>query len=296
MITKTIQVKDLSYNHSNGEQVLRNINLSITQGKKLALLGNNGAGKTTLILHLNGILRPNKGEVYLDGKPVDYSKKTLSIWRSQVGIVFQNPDEQLFAGTVYQDISFGPLNLGLAKNTVELRVKEVLETLSINNLAHRPITSLSLGEKKKVAIAGILAMQPKVIILDEVTAGLDNIGIENLLLTLSKLSHQSITIVLATHDMDLAYSWADEVAILDQGKIISQDSVDKIFLTPLLKEKLKKIPLLLELTIKLKQLGWIKAESPLPKNTTEFLSLFQELRKLDDSISKQVLYEIEKVR
>ena len=196
--------------------------IRIPRGARVALLGGNGAGKTTLLLHLNGMVRPTEGAVLLDGEPARYSRKALLAWRQRVGLVFQDPDDQLFAASVQQDVSFGPLNLGLDEAEVRRRVDEALAGMGIAELAESPTHMLSFGQKKRAAIAGVLAMKPEVLVLDEPTAGLDPHGAEQFLGILKSLHEGGATIVISTHDVDMAYSWADEVAILNEGKVVAQ--------------------------------------------------------------------------
>ena len=203
-------------------RALSGADIRIPRGARVALLGANGAGKTTLLLHLNGMLRPTAGGVLVEGQPADYSRKALLRWRQKVGMVFQHPDDQLFAASVQQDVSFGPMNLGLAEDDVRARVEEALAAMGITELAESPTHMLSFGQKKRAAIAGVLAMEPEVLILDEPTAGLDPHGVEQFLETLESLHEAGTTIVISTHDVDLAYSWADAAAILAEGQVIEQ--------------------------------------------------------------------------
>ncbi len=205
-----------------GSLALRGADVEIPRGTRLALLGANGAGKTTLLLHLNGMLRPSRGNVLIEGRGADYSRGGLLKWRQRVGLVFQEPDDQLFAASVQQDVSFGPLNLGLSEGEVRRRVQEALAAMGISELAESPVHALSFGQKKRAAIAGVLAMRPEVLILDEPTAGLDPQGVKHLLEILESLHASGATIVISTHDVDLAYCWADAVAILAHGRIVAQ--------------------------------------------------------------------------
>ncbi|WP_295430985.1 ABC transporter ATP-binding protein [uncultured Thiodictyon sp.] len=217
-----LAARGLEYDYPGAIAALRGLDLTVPRGRKLALLGANGCGKTTLLLHLNGTLKPSRGQVLLDGQAADYGRRALGAWRNRVGLVLQEPDDQLFSATVYQDVSFGPLNQGLPEAMVRARVEASLETLRITALAQRPTHALSFGQKKRVAIAGVLAMQPEVLILDEPTAGLDPRGVAHLLAALEQLRLAGTTLVFSTHDVDLAYGWADEVAILGQGLVLCQ--------------------------------------------------------------------------
>ncbi len=207
---------------------LRGLDLRVRKGARMAILGANGAGKSTLFLHLNGTLRPASGTILLDGQPVGYQRKQLIEWRRRVGIVFQNPDDQLFAPTVWQDISFGPSNHGLPSDIVCQRVEETICNLGLTAVRDQPIHTLSHGMKKRVAIAGVVAMEPRLLILDEPTAGLDHRGIVEMLALIDRLHCQGTTIVMATHDIDLAVEWADEIAILESGRRLIQGHPDEV--------------------------------------------------------------------
>jgi cobalt/nickel transport system ATP-binding protein len=217
-----LSARGLEYRYPGGIAALNGLDLEVRRGRKLALLGANGCGKTTLLLHLNGTLKPSRGQVLLNGAVAGYGRQALNAWRSQVGLVLQEPDDQLFSATVFQDVSFGPLNQGLPEATVRDRVAASLATLRISDLAERPTHALSFGQKKRVAMAGVLAMQPEVLILDEPTSGLDPRGVAHLLAALEQLRLAGTTLVFSTHDVDLAYAWADDVAILGQGRMLQQ--------------------------------------------------------------------------
>lgn len=200
-------------------QVLRGLDLEIPSGRRLVLLGANGSGKTTLLRTLAGSVRPSQGAVLVDDVPVDHGRAGLRAHRQVVQLVAQNPDDQLFAADVYRDVSFGPMNLGLSVGEVRARVAEALGVLSIEDLAERPIHELSFGQRKRVAIAGALAMQPCVMLLDEPTAGLDPQGVDEMVAALESLLRAHTTVAIATHDVDFALSWADSVAVLSDGQV-----------------------------------------------------------------------------
>lgn len=218
MTPALLTVDDVSYTYPDGTAALGNCSLSFQQGSRTALLGANGAGKTTLFLHLNGILRPSSGRVLWKGGPLDYSRQGLRALRSQIGLVFQNPDNQLFSASVREDVSFGPMNLGLQEQIVRERVEEALALVGMTESAERPVHNLSFGQKKRVCIAGILAMQPDVIILDEPMAGLDAAMQKDLASILERLHCSGMTLIIATHDLDFAYGWADRLEVLVCGK------------------------------------------------------------------------------
>lgn len=199
--------------------VLLDASLAIRQGVRLAILGANGSGKTTLLRCLSGAHRPDRGLVLRDGSPIGYRRKELLAHRLAVQLVHQDPDDQLFSADVQQDISFGPMNLGLAVPQVRERVDEALELLAITDLADRPTHQLSFGQRKRVAIAGAVALRPAVLLLDEPTAGLDPQGVQSMHEAMASLERAGTTVVLSTHDVDLAWSWADEVAVVGSGSI-----------------------------------------------------------------------------
>lgn len=199
--------------------VLAGIDLQVPSGGRMALLGANGSGKTTLLRILSGAQNPSAGEVLVDGAPVRFNRVGLRAHRQVVQLVAQNPDDQLFAADVFRDVSFGPLNLELSEGEVRDRVAQALRVLSIEDLADRPIHELSYGQRKRVAIAGALAMRPCVMLLDEPTAGLDPQGVDEMVTALERLRSARTTVVISTHDVDFALSWADSVAVLVGGHL-----------------------------------------------------------------------------
>ena len=225
-----IQIQNLNFGYEKDVLNLKNINMKIERGKITALLGGNGAGKSTLFLNLNGILKPSSGEIVIDGQTLDYDKKSLMQMRKNVGIVFQDPDDQLFSADVYRDISFGAVNLGLPEEVVAARVENAMKRTRVEGLAERPTHALSYGQKKRVAIAGVLVMEPKVIILDEPTAGLDPQGVQEIMTLLRELNaDKGITILMATHDMDMIAEFCDYAYIMKEGEITAQGTPKEIF-------------------------------------------------------------------
>ncbi|WP_395573509.1 energy-coupling factor ABC transporter ATP-binding protein [Streptomyces sp. BK79] len=209
-----VALRGVSFAYEEGPDVLTGLDFAVVAGRALALLGRNGSGKTTLMRLLSGGLRPGAGTLTVDGEPVTYDRRGLTRLRTTVQLVVQDPDDQLFAASVAQDVSFGPLNLGLPDAEVRSRVGEALDALDIAALADRPTHLLSYGQRKRTAIAGAVAMRPRVLILDEPTAGLDPDGQERLLATLGRLRAGGTTVVMATHDVDLALRWSDDAALL----------------------------------------------------------------------------------
>jgi len=216
-----LEMQSVSHAFADGSIGLQACSLALGRGRRHALLGANGAGKTTLLQHLNGLLRPGAGRLLLDGQPYDYGRKGLARLRSRVGLVFQNPERQLFSAQVEEDVSFGPLNLGLDHATVRARVKAALEAVGLGEHARRAVHHLSFGQKKRVCIAGVLAMEPDVLLLDEPMAGLDAPMQDELALLLDRLAARGVTILLSTHDIDFAYGWADELHLMAGGRVIA---------------------------------------------------------------------------
>jgi len=223
-----IETHNLSYAYRDSVRALDNVNFVAPRNTRIAVIGPNGAGKSTLFKHLNGIVLPQSGRVLVRGEPI--TKKNLKEVRKFVGVVFQNPDDQIFAPTVEQDVAFGPTNLGLDEKTVMHRVDEALGLLGIEYLRHRAPHHLSGGEKKRVAIAGVLAMEPEVLVMDEPTAGLDPRGRDDLVRFVNSLSSQyGMTVIFSTHELDLITAVADYIYVMDQGRILAQGTVPEIF-------------------------------------------------------------------
>jgi len=224
------RLENLSHRYSDGTLALDDVSLSFAEGERIALLGTNGSGKTTLLHHLNGILQPTSGKVYFEDKPLKYNSKSLLNLRKRVGFIFQDPNDQLFAPTVKQDVAFGPLNLGQPAEQVKKAVDEALRTVGMAEYAEKPPHFLSLGQKKRVALAGVLAMQPEVLIMDEPTSNLDPRATSEILHLLLRLNKESkITLLLATHDVDMVPLFANKLYILNKGKLVSEGSPAEMF-------------------------------------------------------------------
>lgn len=221
--------ENLHYKYEDGTEALRGIDLKIKFGEKVAVMGANGSGKSTFFRHLNGLLKPQKGRILIDEKPIEYTRKGLLEVRKKVGIVFQNPDDQLFSASVKEEISFGALNLGMSKEEAAQKVDKVMNELGIIPFADRPTHFLSGGQKKRVAIADILVMDPSLMILDEPAAALDPkyTGIINGIV--DKLSEKRITVLLSTHNVERALLWADRIVLFHEGKIVGEGTPDEIF-------------------------------------------------------------------
>ena len=223
MTRRRVRAAGLRFAYAGGPAVLAGADLDVPPGGRLALLGANGCGKSTLLRCLSGALAPREGEVTVDGVAVDRSRAGLRRHRQTVQLVTQDPDDQLFSASVAADVSFGPLNLGLPEARVRERVEEALALLAVAHLRDRPTHLLSFGERKRVAIAGAVAMRPSVLALDEPTAGLDPAAVVDTLATLDRLQAAGTSLVLATHDVDLALAWADQVAVVVAGTVRQGD-------------------------------------------------------------------------
>jgi len=224
-----LEARNIYYKYPDGTLALKGVNFKVKRGEMVALLGPNGAGKSTLFLHFNGILKPHKGEILIKGKPIKYDSRSLLEVRKTVGIVFQNPDDQLFAPTVMEDVAFGPLNLGYSEEEVKKIVKEVLKAVGMEGYEDKPPHYLSGGEKKRVAIAGVLAMKPEIMVLDEPTAGLDPLGASKIMELLYKLNREGMTVIISTHDVDLVPVYADRVYVMNKGEIITEGTPREVF-------------------------------------------------------------------
>ena len=228
-----IEAKDLYYTYEDGTVALNHISLRAEQGKITGILGANGAGKSTLFLNLNGVLTPKEGTVTVNGKPAVYDRKGIREIRRQVGIVFQDPDDQLFSADVYRDISFGGVNLGLPEEEVRRRVEAAMERTGVSALRDKPTHALSFGQKKRVAIAGVLVMEPSVMILDEPTAGLDPQGVSDIMHLLTELRDGlGMTILIATHDMDIVPLYCGYTYLLGGGRVILGGTPEALFAQP----------------------------------------------------------------
>jgi cobalt/nickel transport system ATP-binding protein len=217
-----IEIDALSYNYPDGTRALANICLSVMPGEKIALVGANGAGKSTLLLHLNGALS-GEGSLRIGGLPLE--KKTIGRIRAMVGLVFQNPDDQLFSSTVYEDVAFGPIHQGYDDEVVKDKVTRALADVHMSGFEERNPYHLSSGQKKRIAIASVLSMQPEVLAFDEPSAGLDPRARRELIELLEELPQ---TMVIATHDLDLARRLAPRTILLSGGCLVRDAQTDKI--------------------------------------------------------------------
>ena len=268
-----LKIRGLHYKYSSEKNTLNNVNLDIFDGEKIAILGSNGAGKSTFFLNINGVLTPKSGEIMYKGKVI--TRKSLNELRKNVGIVFQDADNQIIASTVLKEVSFGPMNLKLPKEEVIKRVEEALKYMNISEFKDRPPHYLSGGEKKRVSIADIIAMKSEVIIFDEPTAALDPLNVEMLEEVLYKLTSEGKTLIISTHDVDFAYRWADRIIVFSDGMIIGDGTPIEIFQNnKILKRSNLKRPVMLEVYETLLKSGVLIENKEYPKNIDEFKKLF----------------------
>jgi cobalt/nickel transport system ATP-binding protein len=223
-----IETVNLTYTYPDGTKALDDINFCVEKGENIAILGPNGAGKSTLLHHFNGLNLASSGKVYVLGKEV--TKHNLEQIRQKVGLVFQDPDDQLFARTLSQDVAFGPTNLGLKREEIDERVKWALEVTELIGLENKAPQNLSTGQKKRAAMAGVLAMKPEIMALDEPMANLDPRTATKILRLLLQLNKElDITLIIATHDVDMVPLFATKIFILNKGKIILEGTPEEVF-------------------------------------------------------------------
>ncbi len=215
-----IALRDISFSYPDNPNVLSGVDLSIREGERVGLIGHNGCGKTTLFMMICGLLKPNSGTIHLFDKPVEPNK-----FNPEMGFLFQDPEDQLFSPSVWDDVAFGPQNLGLSDAEVKERVNAALEVTGIQSLAERPPHHLSGGEKQMVAIAGLLAMEPRVLLYDEPTASLDLRTRRRLI---HFLQHSHETMLLASHDLEFLLEVCDRVVLIDEGRIIADDNPTEV--------------------------------------------------------------------
>ncbi len=295
-----LKAEDLyfSYDDDNSHS-LNGLSLEIKKGQKVAIMGANGSGKSTFFLCCTGIHKPQKGKLYLDGKEVKYNKKGLLDLRSKVGIVFQDPDNQLFSASVYQEISFGILNLGVSEEQAKKEVEEVIDYLEITPFRSKPTHALSGGQKKQVSIADILVMHPEIIILDEPAAALDPRHTTMVNRIVEQMTENGITVLMATHDVNYAYEWADEVILFHEGKVLMNGSPEEVFGNrAALRQTNLEPPAVLELFESLCKKGILKSSLPFPKNLKALEGYIEEVnlntyyggkKQMSDTTKKAVL-------
>lgn len=265
-----IEVENITYTYAGGTKALDGVSYQIKKGEKVAFLGSNGSGKSTMFLCLNGILKPQSGCIKINKKPIVYNKKGLFELRKKIGIVFQEPDDQLFSSSVEQEISFGLFNMGLEQTEVRNRVDKVIDTLEMASFKDRPTHFLSGGQKKRVSIADIIVMEPEVIIFDEPVSSLDPKHTEVVYDIIDDLQRQGITVIISTHDVNHAYRWADKIVVFHEGKILSVASpIDTFNNDTLLETANLKKPFVMELYERFIKAGWKSRKEDSPKTLDE---------------------------
>ena len=276
MSHRTLTAHGLVVGYDRGPRVLDGASVTLPAGRRLAVLGANGSGKTTLLRCLSGALRPAAGEVAVDGNRLQHTRRGLRAHRQEVQLVLQDPDDQLFSASVAQDVSFGPVNLGLDEGTVRERVAEALALLAVGHLADRPTHQLSFGERKRVAIAGAVAMRPCVLLLDEPTAGLDPSGVAEAMAALARLEEHDSTVVMSTHDVDLALRWADEVAVVVDRGVVQGPPAGVLGDEALLARARLDRPWALTVGARLRALGLLPPDGALPRDADGLLAALPE--------------------
>ncbi len=275
-----LRLVNVCYTYDDGTEALKGIDLQVRRGEKLAIMGANGSGKSTLFLTLNGIHKPTLGRVLYNDVPVDYSRKGLLALRKKIGIVFQDPDNQLFSASVTQEISFGAFNLGLSEKEARERVEKIIEELNITSFRDKPTHFLSGGQKKRVSIADILVMDPEIIIFDEPAAALDPKHARMIDEIIDRLSEKGITVILSTHDVNRAFIWANRVILMDEGLIVSEGTPDEIFANDevLMQTNLEK-PTVLKIFEALCESGILKKDLLVPHTSLELEQYIREVTK-----------------
>lgn len=272
MAESIISVQDVKFNYPAGVSALKGVSFEIKQGERVALLGPNGSGKSTLILLIAGLLMPTKGQIKVFGQQTDSSG--FQKLRSRIGIVFQDPDDQLFTPSVVEDVEYGPKNLGLSPEVITKRRDHVLEDIGISHLKDRAPHRLSFGEKKKVSLATALILRPELLILDEPTANLDLLSRRGLIDMLNELSAEGTTIVISTHDVEALPELADRVIVVSQGSLMGGGEMHKVLQNKVLLESAGlELPSIARLFTKLKNLGLV---NEVPITYEEALNLLKK--------------------
>ena len=272
-----LEARDIRYRYPGSQEAIKGISFHIRRGEKIALVGPNGAGKSTLLKMFNGMIRPDSGTLLFDNEPIRYDTPSLRQLRKRVGYVLQNSDRQIIAPTVYQDVAFGPANLGYDDQAIRQAVALALRHVGLEGFDRRPPHHLSGGEKKRVAIAGVLAMDPDVLVFDEPTSGLDPSGSEDLMELLDELNHEGKTVIISTHNVELAYPWADRAILLLDGRILYEDVPDVAFgNSDHVRKAHLSIPTLLELSQELGRRGLAQPERK-PRSVLDMVDIIENL-------------------
>ncbi|WP_368489801.1 energy-coupling factor ABC transporter ATP-binding protein [Clostridium sp. BJN0013] len=272
-----LETKNLSFQYPDGTKALNNINLKIEKGKKISFVGVNGSGKSTLFLNFNGVLRPTKGSLIYKGSEMKYNQKSLLELRKNIGIVFQDPENQLFSASVYQEVSFGAMNLKLGETEVKRRVETALKNIGMYDYREKAVHFLSYGQKKRVSIADILVMNPEIIVFDEPTSSLDPKHATQIIDIFNDINEKGITVILSTHDVELAYSWSDYIFVMKNGEIAKEGTPYEIFSdNKLIDECYLQKPLVLEVFEVLNENNKISWNNSIPKNKEELFKILRE--------------------
>lgn len=258
MNQKQIKISQLCYTYKSGTHALKGLTLDIPLNKKTVIMGSNGCGKSTLLYHLNGLYTAQSGSIKINEQ--ELTKDSADEIRKEIGLLFDNPDNQIFSPTVAADVSFGPLNLRLAKEEIDKRVQSAMEEVRITHLAERSPYGLSLGQKKRCAIAGILAMEPKIILMDEPFSGLDPLSLQEFLDILDRLHENGVALIMSTHDVDTAYEWGENFVIMKDGQVLAVGTNEILCDQQLMKEADLDMPSLAKI---------FKDSSKIPKNKDE---------------------------
>lgn len=268
-----LKAENIHYSYDSDKKALKGVSLDIHEKERLVILGANGSGKSTFFLNINGVLKPERGAVYYKDRLID--KSGIKELRKNVGIVFQDADNQIIASSVRAEVSFGPMNLGLSREEVKKRVDDALNYMNIHHLIDRPPHYLSGGEKKRVSIADIIAMDSKIIIFDEPTASLDPKNVVIFEEALDKMSGDGKTLVISTHDIEFAYRFADRIVVFCDGNIIADGSpIDVLDNEKVLKTTNLKKPILLDVFETLVEKSIVTKDIVPPRNIEEFRDMF----------------------
>ena len=266
-------MQDVRFSYEGGIEALKGVSLSVARGENVAVVGGNGSGKTTLAKHLNGLLKPSSGTVLVGG--VDSSKTSVATLARTVGYVFQNPDYQLFCTSVEEEVRFGPKNMGFGRDDESALAERALKLMDIRHLREQSPVSLSLGDRRKIAIASVLATSPIVLILDEPTTGLDSVESAQLMATLDVLRSEGMTVVLITHDMRLVAQHMDRVVVMSEGRVALDAGVEEAFSDP---DRLRRCKLLAPPITVLAQR--LQAQGVLPKGAATPLQLVEQVARV----------------
>lgn len=274
-----LRAENLFYSYDDEKShSLNGLSAEIRKGKKIAVMGANGSGKSTFFLCCNGVCRPSSGTVYFHEKPVEYTRKGLLDLRRRVGIVFQDPDNQLFSASVYQEIAFGLLNLGVPEKEARRAVEQIMEEMEITSYRERPTHALSGGQKKQVSIADILVMKPEIVILDEPAAALDPKHTALVSRAVDRMTQEGMTVMMATHDVDYAFRWADEVIVFEEGRAAAHGTPREVFGDRELLERTNlECPAVLRLADMLKRKGLLPAQAKEPRCLDELMDQIEQL-------------------